>query len=226
VRQVRTVLGGRPISRPTVTYALIAANVVVFVVASVTGLTKVNDRFGMSPPDIALHNEYYRLFTSMFLHENLAHIGFNMLVLWIIGQQLEVLLGHARYTVLYFLSGLAGATASFYFSPVLTVAIGASGAIFGLMGGLLVAGRRMRYDVTQVGALIGINIVFGFVWPGTDWRAHLGGLAAGLVLGFVFAHAPKRNRLLFEVVACVAMLAVLVVVIVARSHEVARLLGH
>ncbi len=225
VRQVRTVLGGRPISRPTVTYALIGINVVAFIAAWSTGLDKANGNLGMWPVGIGYKHEYYRLFTSMFMHASITHIAFNMIVLWIIGQQLEVLLGHSRFITLYFVSGLAGAVASFYFSDIRTLAVGASGAIFGLMGGLLVAGRRLRYDVTQVAALIGINIVFGFLWPGTDWKAHLGGLVGGLLMGLVYAHGPKRNRLVFELGCTVVIVAVLVGLIAIRSHQIVQLVG-
>jgi membrane associated rhomboid family serine protease len=223
VRQARTVLGGRAISRPTVTYTLLIMNVIVFVITYVTGHNAAIDKFGMQPIEIAVNHQYYRLFTSVFMHENIAHIGFNMLVLWIIGQQLEALLGHSRFIVLYLISGFAGAVASFWFSPIGIVGIGASGAIFGLMGGLLVAGRRLRYDVTQVAVLIGINLVIGFVLAGTDWRAHLGGLAGGLAVGAVFAHGPKKNRLVFEIASCVVIVAILVGLTLLRSSHIAAL---
>jgi membrane associated rhomboid family serine protease len=223
VRQTRTVLGGRAISRPTVTYTLLIMNVIVFVITYVTGHNAAIDKFGMQPIEIAVNHQYYRLFTSVFMHENIAHIGFNMLVLWIIGQQLEALLGHSRFIVLYLISGFAGAVASFWFSPIGIVGIGASGAIFGLMGGLLVAGRRLRYDVTQVAVLIGINLVIGFVLAGTDWRAHLGGLAGGLAVGAVFAHGPKKYRLAFEIASCVVIVAILVGLTLLRSSHIAAL---
>jgi membrane associated rhomboid family serine protease len=223
VRQARTVLGGRAISRPTVTYTLMILNVVAFVVTMLTGHNAAVNRFGMQPIEIAVNHEYYRLFTSIFMHENIAHIGFNMLVLWIIGQQLEALLGHSRFIVLYFISGFAGAVASFWFSPIGIVGIGASGAIFGLMGGLLIAGRRLRYDVTQVAVLIGINLVIGFILAGTDWRAHLGGLAAGLAVGAVFAHGPKKNRLLFEITMCAIIVVLLVGLTALRANHISML---
>lgn len=223
VRKARTALGGRAISRPTVTYTLLGLNVVVFIVTLLTGHNAAVNRFGMQPIEIGVNHEYYRLFTSIFMHENFAHIGFNMLVLWIIGQQLEALLGHSRFIVLYLISGFAGAVASFWFSPIGIVGIGASGAIFGLMGGLLVAGRRLRYDVTQVGVLIGINLVIGFILPGTDWRAHLGGLVAGLAIGAVFAHGPKKGRLVFEITMCTIVVVLLIGLTVLRANHIAAL---
>jgi membrane associated rhomboid family serine protease len=223
VRQPRTVLGGRPISKPTVTYVLLVLNVAVFGLTAATGHNAAVAKYGMQPAYISLRHEYYRLFTSTFMHASVTHILFNMLVLWIIGTQLEALLGHSRFIALYLISGLGGAVASFWFSPINTLGIGASGAIFGLMGGLLIAGRRLRYDVTQVGTLIVINLVIGFLWPGVDWRAHLGGLVSGLLVGAVFAHGPKKNRLLFEVVSCLVIVAVLVGLTLVRANYIAQL---
>jgi membrane associated rhomboid family serine protease len=223
VRQARTVLGGRTISRPTVTYTLLIMNVVVFVITLITGHDNAIDNLGLRPKAIALDHEYYRLFTCIFMHENIMHIGFNMLVLWIIGQQLEVLLGHSRFIVLYLISGFSGSVASFWLSPVGITGIGASGAIFGLMGGLLIAGRRLRYDVTQVAVLIGINLVIGFILAGTDWRAHLGGLAGGLAVGAVFAHSPKKNRLVFEITMCTIIVVLLVGLTALRANQIAAL---
>lgn len=220
VRQVRTIFGGKAITRPTITYTLIGINVVIFVVGLLTGSNAMLGRFGMQPVLIATHDDYYRLFTSMFMHASIVHIGFNMLVLWIVGQQLEVLLGHSRYLVLYLVSGLAGMVVSFWFSPLNTNAVGASGAIFGLMGGLLVAGRQLRYDVTQVASLIGINLVIGFFIPNVDWRAHVGGLAGGVLMGIVFAHGPKKNRVAFEVGATLLIVAALVVATMIRVQRI------
>ena len=220
VRQPRTVFGGRVIARPTITYALLAINVGVFIVASLTGLTHAINKLAMNPYLIATKGDYYRLFTAVFMHASITHILFNMLVLWIVGQQLEALLGHSRFLALYLISGFAGSVASFWFNQVGIQGVGASGAIFGLMGGLLVAGRRLRYDVTQVAFLIGINLVIGFFWPGVDWRAHLGGLIAGLAVGFVFAHSPKKNRVAIEVLGCLAIVGLLVLATVIRANAI------
>ena len=222
--QVRTRLGAPVISRPYVTLTLIGINVVVFALQFLSvknpanGLDEISNDFGQWPVGVALGNEYYRLFTSMFLHASLLHIGFNMLVLWMLGPQLEQMLGHVRYTVLYLVAGLGGSVASFWFSEPNIVGIGASGAIFGLMGAYVVVGRALRADVSQVLGLIAINVVIGFVAGGVDWRAHLGGLATGALVAAVFAFAPARSRVAVQVLGVLAIVAVLAALVVMRDN--------
>ena len=217
VPATRTRFGGVAISRPYVTLTLIGINVVVFGAEFLAGVDTVASNWGMWPVGVALDNEYYRLFTATFLHENLLHIGFNMLVLWMLGPQLEALLGHVRFTVLYVVAGLGGSVASFWFSAPNVVGIGASGAIFGLMGAYVVVGRALRADISQVLGLIAINVVIGFVGGGIDWRAHLGGLATGALVAAIFAHAPKQQRVLWQVVGVVLVVAGLAVLVTTRD---------
>ena len=217
VPATRTRFGGVAISRPYVTLTLIGINVVVFGAEFLAGVDTVASNWGMWPVGVALDNEYYRLFTATFLHENLLHIGFNMLVLWMLGPQLEALLGHVRFTVLYLVAGLGGSVASFWFSSPSVVGIGASGAIFGLMGAYVVVGRALRADISQVLGLIAINVVIGFVGGGIDWRAHLGGLVTGALVAAIFAHAPTKQRVLWQVVGVVAVVIALGVLITMRD---------
>ena len=217
VPATRTRFGGVAISRPYVTLTLIGINVVVFGWEFLAGVDTVASNWGMWPVGVALDNEYYRLFTATFLHENLLHIGFNMLVLWMLGPQLAALLGHVRFTVLYLVAGLGGSVASFWFSSPSVVGIGASGAIFGLMGAYVVVGRALRADISQVLGLIAINVVIGFVGGGIDWRAHLGGLVTGALVAAIFAHAPTKQRVLWQVVGVVAVVVALGVLITVRD---------
>ena len=205
------------ISRPYVTLTLIGINVVIFGWEYLVGVNEVAGNWGMWPVGVALDNEYYRLFTATFLHENLLHIGFNMLVLWMLGPQLEALLGHVRFTVLYLVAGLGGSVASFWFSSPSVVGIGASGAIFGLMGAYVVVGRALRADISQVLGLIAINVVIGFVGGGIDWRAHLGGLVTGALVAAIFAYAPTTQRVLWQVVGVVVVVVALGVLITMRD---------
>ncbi len=193
-----TVAGATAILKPYVTYSLIAVNVLAFAIQLLVGINEVAREFGMSPVAIGWGEQWYRLATSMFLHGDFLHIAFNMLVLFILGMTLERILGHIRYSVLYIVAGLGGAIASFAFAPINSLSIGASGAVFGIMGGLIIAGRRLRYDVTQVVVLLGINVVIGFLRPGIDWRAHLGGMIIGAVIAAIFVHAPRRRRILIQ----------------------------
>jgi membrane associated rhomboid family serine protease len=137
--------------------------------------------------------------TVVFVHGSLIHLLFNMYALWIIGPVVEALYGPVRYLVIYILCAAAGSAASFTASP--TPAVGASGAVFGLFGALLVADRVHKPALTrnarnltmQIGILIVINLVIGFSIPRIDNAAHIGGLLAGAWLGFVIV--PQGARL-------------------------------
>ena len=222
---IRARFGGVAISRPYVTLTLVGINVLVFGWENLVGVNEAAGTWGMWPVGVALNNEYYRLFTATFLHENFLHIGFNMLVLWMLGPQLEALLGHVRFSVLYVVAGLGGSVASFWFSAPNVVGIGASGAIFGLMGAYVVVGRALRADISQVLGLIAINVVIGFVGGGIDWRAHLGGLVTGALVAAIFAYAPKQQRVLWQVVGVVLVVAGLTVLVTTRDAALTSLLA-
>ena len=229
VRPVRSRLGSKVPTKPYVTYALIGACVVVFGLQQLaavdprTGLDAISDQFAMWPLGIAIYDEYDRLFTAMFLHASILHIGFNMLVLWMLGPQIENVLGHVRFAILYVVAGLGGSIASFWFSAPYISGIGASGAIFGLMGAYLVVGRRLGADVAQVLGLVAVNVVIGFVVPGTDWRAHLGGLVTGVAVAFVMAYAPTKHRVASQVAGVVVVVAALVLFALMRDQALTQL---
>jgi membrane associated rhomboid family serine protease len=222
IPEVRTRLGAKTITRPYVTLTLIAMNVAVFGLELMSGVGKVADDWGMWPVGVALGDQYYRLFTAMFLHENLLHIGFNMLVLWMLGPQLEQALGHVRFSVLYLVAGLGGSVASFWFSDPTIVGIGASGAIFGLMGAYVVVGKALRADISQVVGLIVLNVVIGFVGGGIDWRAHLGGLITGAVVAAIFSFAPRNQRVVVQVAGVVLVVSALVFLVSSRDTALTR----
>jgi membrane associated rhomboid family serine protease len=138
--------------------------------------------------DLAHDGEWYRLATSMFLHASILHIGFNMYVLWAIGRPVEQYLGTARYIGLYFVSGLAGAAGAVVTAPF-TPVVGASGAIFGILGAMLI----LEWQVTgrlagQAMTLIVINLVFTFLIPNISYGGHVGGLIGGILITLGFAH--------------------------------------
>ena len=179
---------------PYVTWTLIGLCVAAYLAEMALGVDALAANWGMQPLAIAWEGQWYRLITPVFLHASLLHLGFNMYILFVIGQPLERLFGHVRFLVLFLISGLGGAVASYAFSDPQTLSVGASGAIFGLMGALVVAGRSMQFDVRQVGVLILINIVIGFV-PGwnIDWRAHLGGLVVGAATSWVLLRSVRTG---------------------------------
>ncbi len=136
-------------------------------------------KFGLAPIAITEFGEYYRMITAMFLHGGIIHLVFNMLILHQLGTQLEYFFGSPKFTAIYLFAGLGGGLASLVFNAPFVLSVGASGAIFGLMGAYLVVAQQIRMDARSIYGLLGINLVIGFIVPGIDWHAHLGGLAAG-----------------------------------------------
>ena len=228
VRQPVTVAGGAVVTKPYVTWTLIGITVAVFLWQFVAGVGEVAAEFGMWPYGIVLYGEWWRLLTAAFLHGSWLHIAFNMYVLFMFGPILERVLGHVRFTTLYIVSALGGSVASYTFSDPNTVSVGASGAIFGLMGALIVAGRRLRWDITQVLVLLGINVVIGFISPDVDWRAHFGGLVVGALVAAIFVWTPppfRAVRVLWQILGILSVLFVLVLVTMWRTGQLWDLLA-
>ncbi len=141
--------------------------------------------YGVAGVAIFEWGEYYRLVTAMFLHGGIVHIAFNMLILHQLGTQLELFLGSKKFALIYFVAGIAGSFASATFNDAYTVSVGASGAIFGLMGAYFVVAKSIRFDTSYIVGMIGLNLVIGFIVPNIDWHAHLGGLLAGAAIAGV-----------------------------------------
>jgi membrane associated rhomboid family serine protease len=221
----KTVAGGGLITKPRVTYALIALNVAIFGIQFLQGIDTLAVDYGMWPIGIANDGEWWRLFTSAFLHGSFIHIAFNMYVLFFLGPTLERILGHTRFLILYVLAALGGSVASYWFSDINTVSVGASGAIFGLMGALVVAGHRLKYDITQVLILLGINVVIGFISPNVDWRAHFGGLVIGALVAAIMVLPPKRIRIPAQVAGIAALLVLLIVLTIIRTEQIQELIA-
>ena len=162
--------------------------------------------------------DVYQLLTSMFTHVELFHIGFNMVALWVLGPQLEMLLGRVRYLALYLLSGLVGSAMVYWFSNPTTPTLGASGAIFGLMGALLVLAFKVRADMNQLLVWIGINVAFTFFGRSTiSWQGHLGGFIGGVVLAAILAYAPRQRRTTWQAAGFAVVSVLVVVAVVART---------
>jgi membrane associated rhomboid family serine protease len=219
VRTVRTPVGGRPI----ITYLLIAANVVMFVLQTVVpGLQK--DLF-LWPVGIAAFDQYYRLLTSAFLHDGPAHILFNMWALWVIGPALEQWLGRTRFVALYVLSALGGSVLVYYLSPINTPTLGASGAIFGLFGATLVLSRKLQFDMRWIAGLIVLNLVITFVVPSISWQGHVGGLLTGAAVGAVYAYAPRGSRVQIETAFTIAVVVLFAGLVWFRTTGLLAALG-
>ncbi|NUK04016.1 rhomboid family intramembrane serine protease [Streptomyces lunaelactis] len=223
--QPRTVAGGAVAASPhLVTKILLAINLAVFVAALASDRV-VNDLALLAqwppapfiPVDGVAEGEWYRLFTSMFLHQQIWHIAFNMLGLWWLGGPLEQALGRVRYLALYLLSGLAGSAFTYLLAAPDEGSLGASGAIFGLLGATVVLMRRLNYDMRPVIALLALNLLFTFTWPDIAWQAHVGGLVAGAAIAFGLVHAPREHRTLVQVGTCALVLIATVGIVVART---------
>ncbi|MEO6511111.1 MAG: rhomboid family intramembrane serine protease [Nocardioides sp.] len=136
---------------------------------------------------------YWQLLSSGFLHEQIWHIGFNMLALWVLGPQLELAIGRTRFIALYFLSLFAGSALVLWAAPANSSTLGASGAVFGLMAALLVLAFKVGGSYQQILMWIGINAVLTFTF-GFSWQGHLGGFLGGLAVAAVLVYAPRQRR--------------------------------
>ena len=174
-----------------VTKALIAINVAIYLIGAVQGAGLNNpggsiyQKLWLDAYDV--HNGgWWRLITAAFLHANIIHIGFNMFALWVIGGPVEQYLGRVRFLGLYFAAGLAGSAGALLQTPLVTV--GASGAIFGILGAMLI----LEWQATgrlggQAMTLIVINLAFSFTFSGISWGGHVGGLIGGILATLTFA---------------------------------------
>jgi membrane associated rhomboid family serine protease len=221
------------VRRPEVTLALIAINVVAFLAEgniSVNGsptssIYEKGALFGSlrGLPTLGVaHGEWWRLVTSGFLHENLLHIGFNMYVLYVLGQMLEPALGRLRFGVIYGVSLLTGSLGALLVTPH-SPTVGASGAVFGIMGAAAVEMRARQIPVMQsgVGGLILINLVISFSLPGISWGGHVGGLIGGALVAVIFQEGTKRRAQSLALAACavIALGAVAASIATAKASE-------
>lgn len=164
---------------------------------------------------------WWQLVTSMFVHVDVMHIGFNLLALWILGPQLEHLLGRTRFLAVYLISGLAGSAAVYWLSDPSGQTLGASGAVFGLMGALLVIGLKAGGDVTPLLIWIGLNVVITFTGGNISWQGHLGGFVGGVLLAGAIAWAPRQRRVVWQSIGVGVVLALVLVLVLLRTLALA-----
>ncbi|MGH3473110.1 MAG: rhomboid family intramembrane serine protease [Nocardioidaceae bacterium] len=226
-RQARTSFGA--ISRAStsiVTVTLIAINVVVWILANVS--ERIYNELIMLPKASAGQQQFYgvegvaqghywELITTTFLHQQFVHILLNMVGLWIFGSFLESQLGRLRYLGLYLVCGFVGSVTTYWVAAPNSSSLGASGAIFGLFAAALVVLLRLHRNVTQLLVLLALNLVITFTVPDIAWQAHVGGLFAGLVIGYAFAYAPRERRTLIHVGTLVLFTALAVAATVLRT---------
>jgi len=176
---------------PVITSILILTNILMFLLSwylsgSIFEIdTRVLIYLGAKENTLIANGEYYRLISAMFLHGGLVHIGFNMYALYFLGPIVERAFGKLKYLLIYFIGGISSSLASYLFSQV--VSVGASGAIFALLGAILIYNLKIGYKSNKVmiGNIISViitNIAIGFILPNIDNFGHLGGLAAGVIV--------------------------------------------
>jgi len=231
MRMPRTQFGATvtPGGRPVVTLVIVVIATVMWLLQQVS--PQVTRDLAFVPYLGAA--EPWRFLTTAFLHGPIYHILFNMYALWVVGQYLEPLLGRVRFAVLYLVSALGGSVGYLLLaspppSPLTQAGIdhsnwvvsmvGASGAVFGLFGALLVLNRHLGRSSGSMFGVLAINAVLGFVVPGIAWQAHLGGLLTGVALaGVITATAPQGRRKL----QWPALVAVMVLIAVAAVTKYA-----
>jgi len=204
--QVRSAFGGvAAAGRPLATLGIIAACAILYVLQWIVPNDWVYQNLAFATvyatPEFGAF-EPWRMLTSAFLHSQgfILHILLNMYMLWIFGQALEPLLGRIRFLALYLISAVGGSVGYYLLTPAyvpgqqLAGVVGASGAIFGLFGAMLVVQRRRGGDTRQLWVLIAINAVIGFVVPQIAWQAHLGGLVTGALCAAAIAYVPRGRR--------------------------------
>ncbi|WP_370588967.1 rhomboid family intramembrane serine protease [Pseudonocardia sp. C8] len=198
--------------RPVIMQGLVVANVAVFVLTVVTA-GSLNGNSGSAlfaegalVPALVASGEYWRIVTSGFLHIGPLHLVANMFALWVIGREVETVLGRARFVAVYGVSLLGGAAAVMLFSDPAGATAGASGAVFGLMGALFVLLRRLRLPAGQVIGVIALNVVISFTVPQISWQGHLGGLVFGAAVtaALLYLGAGSAHRRQIQIVAVTA----------------------
>ncbi|MCU1534486.1 MAG: rhomboid family intrarane serine protease [Glaciihabitans sp.] len=214
----------QPIRPPTalrfssaiVTWSIIAICIVVYLAQNATGLAQGSVTIAGIFYGPAALEQPWRFVTALFLHASPIHILSNMFSLFMIGPALERMLGHWRFAVLYFLSGIAGGVAVYLLIPD-TPVLGASGAIFGILGAYFIIARRLGGNVAQILVVIALNLALPFYFPSIAWQAHVGGLIIGAVIALIYllprtSHRPRRQQYLL-----LGVFVLLVAVTLVRS---------
>jgi membrane associated rhomboid family serine protease len=225
-----TIAGARPNRRPVVVQTLIAVNVLIFAITAyqARGVMDLGPsilfRDWALTPVFTAHGYWWQLVTAGFLHVNPIHILMNMFALWVIGRDMERILGPARFTAVYLVGLLGGSVSVLLFGQPDVPTVGASGAVFALMGGLLVLVYRLKVNPSQVIGMIAINLVISVAIPGISLLGHVGGLVTGALLTaaliFLPTRLPAERRRLWQVGAVVVLVVVLIGLALVRFPQI------
>jgi len=227
--------------RTTMTGATLAVLIAVFLLQLIRGqgvglgMTGNIDpllREGAIVPPLIASGEYYRLFTAMFLHFSVIHLLMNAWALWIFGQFVETSMGRVAFAVVFLVGGFVGSVASYVFGPVQQIGAGASGAIVALFGAFIAYNLRRRDSAMSRAALqsavilILLNAFITLGIRGIDWRAHLGGLVGGFVVGGILDWAgPRPSRRTAAIAGVIGVVAGGIAIALARTEQIKSLLG-
>ena len=244
-RSGRTAYGGlRPTNASITSGVLIGINVAVWLAILATGGSgsRLVDVLGLRPSGLCLarattgttsarrsctaqggtwlpgvaDGAWWQLVTSGFTHVTITHIAFNMLALWMIGPQLELVLGRVRFLALYLVSLLAGSAVVMWAGGEYQLTVGASGAIYGLIGALLIVARKVGGDMRALWGLIAVNVLITFAVPNISWQGHLGGFVGGVLATAILVYAPRQHRTAYQSAGLVAVAAVTLVAVFVR----------
>ncbi|EXJ52092.1 rhomboid family intramembrane serine protease [Microbacterium sp. MRS-1] len=190
--------------KPVVTYTLVIVTSVFYLIGLIPGIGLYVQNLLAFHAQLA-YVQPWRLLTVTLVHASIFHIAFNMLALWALGRSLEPLLGRWRFLALYLLSALGGSVLTALLAPN-TWVVGASGAVWGLLGAMFVIGRHLGANVTAIAVLLGINLVITFL-PGSNiaWQAHIGGGLVGALIGVIFARTRKIRQRALQIWLLVAV---------------------
>jgi len=225
-RAPRTVAGAKVGQRPIVTMVLIGINLAFFLVTALQARSAMDlspsmlyVRGSLIPAEVS-SGEYWRLLTAGFLHGTLIHIATNMFSLYILGLPLERMLGRWRFTTVYLLALLGSSVSVMLFSYPFSPTIGASGAVYGLMGALVVTFKRFGFDLRQLLVVVALNVYVTFAVPGISWQGHLGGLVVGAVVGAAMVYPPARSRNTWLWGTVIGVVVVLAALLIFRNGQI------
>lgn len=234
-RSGRTAYGGQRSENPALSsQILVGLNAAVWLLIMVTGYTKSDwiQRLALIPENLCVaidritcvpvqegvaEGATWQLVTTMFTHVEPWHLGFNMLALWTLGPQLELALGRSRFLALYFLSGLTASATIYWLSEPHGLTVGASGAIMGLLGALLVVAYKVSGNTQSLLGWVGFAVLITFFVPDVSWQGHLGGFTGGALIAILLAYAPKKNRAQVQWVGLAFLTIAILVAIMART---------
>ncbi|MGM9878270.1 MAG: rhomboid family intramembrane serine protease [Bacilli bacterium] len=211
--------------KPIITYLLIVINIVMFLITAMLKINNIIDLdYYLGNNYVMVQNgEFYRLFTCMFMHANLIHLAFNMYALYVLGPQVERYYGKYRFIAIYIVSGILGSLFSGVFMSEYTLSLGASGAIFGLLGSIAYFTYYYRATLqgllrSQVMPVILINLLIGFAMSNIDVMAHIGGLIGGVLvsMGIGIGDKGRTNDRVNGIIVLVLMILFMIYMIISK----------